>query len=546
MKKKKLALIFIVLATCFWFIPAIAQFDVTLSPILVEIDLVPGARKSFSVYLNNENAEKAVNLIAYTMDITENEQGAYKVVDKGQSEFSCADWMRIQDTTFTLEPGKSKEVKVQISVPPNVFGGRYAAVVFEVVPEVGPTGEKLGSVQYHFRMPAFVEASVKRFGGLVRKASISNFKVENVTSGPVLKEIGGEGLGFIAAVKNEGNIHLIGKGTLIIKDKEGKTKRRVPLGGGRGVVLPGTTVDYKSLLKKPPAGEYTARAVINFGGLSPSIAEIPFVVSRAKSSSVGSFKASTSLAMDIKPENVEFKTPPGGFRVATFNLRNDERDTISITAYVKDLEYDSEGAILVLDSSETGRSCRGWISLEPERFAVPPGRSNQVKFTLRVPSGSEGGYYACVVFDALLKGKKEESITTPFEIPVIMSVPPKLDLKGEVSDLEVSASAGKAAAFTAYFKNTGNIHIKPKGIISLQVFKEVKTTGDVTYVGKAQWEKVAQFPFEDVSQYVLPGGIRKMEAGYAGALGAGKYTAEISIDYGGSAPATFKKEFRIK
>ena len=150
-----------------------------------------------------------------------------------------------------------------------------------------------------------------------------------------------------------------------------------------------------------------------------------------------------------------------------------------------------------------------------------------MKFTLRVPSGSEGGYYACVVFDALLKGKKEESITTPFEIPVIMSVPPKLDLKGEVSDLEVSASAGKAAAFTAYFKNTGNIHIKPKGIISLQVFKEVKTTGDVTYVGKAQWEKVAQFPFEDVSQYVLPGGIRKMEAGYAGALGAGKYTAEI-------------------
>lgn len=536
----------VVLATCLWFIPAIAQFDISLSPLLVEIDLVPGARKSFSVYLNNENAEKTVNLRAYTMDITESPEGAYKVADKGQSEFSCADWMRIDDTTFALEPGKSKEVKVQISAPPNVFGGRYAAVVFEVVPEAGPTGEKLGSVEYHFRMPTFVEASVKRFGGLVRKASISNFKVENVTSGPIIKEIGGEGLGFIAAVKNEGNIHVIGKGTLIIKDKAGKTKRRVPLGGGRGVVIPGATVDYKSLLKKPPAGEYVARAVINFGGLSPSVAEIPFVVSRAKTSAAGSFKASTLLAMDIKPENLEFKTPPGGFRVATFNLRNDEHDTIFVRTDIKDLEYDPEGAIVVLDSSETGRSCREWISLEPERLVVPPGRSNQVKFTMKVPSGKEGGYYACVVLDALLQGKKEGSISTPFEIPVIMSVPPKSDLKGEVSDLEVSASAGKFASFTVYFKNTGNIHLKPKGRISLQVFKEVKTTGDVTYVGKPQWEKVDQFPFEDVSQYVLPGGVRKMEAGYAGVLGTGKYSAEISIDYGGSAPATFKKEFKIK
>jgi hypothetical protein len=478
--------------------------------------------------------------------MVETKDGAYKVAEKGESAYSCADWMRIEDTTLTLKPGESREVKVYVSAPPNVFGGRYGAVVFEVVPEAESPGKKLATVEYHFRMPAYVEVSVQRFGGLLRKAAISDFKVENVASGPIIKELGGEGLGFIAAVKNDGNIHVDGKGTLVIKDKAGKVKRRVPLGGGRGVVLPGATVEFKSLLKKPPAGEYVARAVISFGGLSPSIAEIPFVVSRAKSSAAGSFKASAPLALDIKPENLEFKTPPGGFRVATLNLRNDERDTISIRGYVRDLEYDPEGAIDAVDSSGTSPSCRRWISLEPERITVPPARTSQVKFTMRVPSGTTGGYYACVVLDALLQGKKEGSISSPFEIPVIMSVPPKSDIKGEVSDLEVSASAGKSASFIAYFKNSGNIHLKPKGKINLQVLKEVKSTGDLTYVGKPQWEKVDQVPFEEVSQYVLPGGIRKMEAGYAGALASGKYSAEISIDYGGSAPATFKKEFTVR
>ena len=522
------------------------QHKLYLSPLLVELDLAPGAKKHFTLELVNESEERSISLIAYPADIEESRTGRYKVLDKGKSEYSCADWMEISDTNFTLKPGSLKQIEVQIKAPRNVFGGRYGAVVFEVVPERAPPGEKLGSVRYHFRMPAFVEVTIKRFGGRIRKVAISDLKVEPVTDKRLLEEIGTAALAFSAAVENQGNIHVKGKGTLIIKTKEGKTKRRVPLGGGRGIVIPAATVNFRSFLKKPPPGEYIARAVMNFGGLSPAIAEIPFTVTRTKSSALGSFKASSFMALDIKPENLEIKVPLRGFRVITFSFKNDEPDTVEVRAYLKDLGYDEDGDLVVLDSSETGRSCTEWISLEPQEFTIPPGKSERVKFTLQAPPEGQGGYYTCVVFDAILRGSKEDAISTPFQIPVLLSVPPDLDKEGEIVDVKVEASAGRPATVTALFKNTGNIHLKPRGRIDLKLLKQVKSIDDFVVLSKPEYEAVGGAYFEEVEQYVLPGGIRKMQAGYPEALEAGKYLAEVFIVCEGSKPIKFEKEFRVK
>ncbi len=546
MKQKKYLSFLILLLIFLSATPASAQFDISLSPLLVELDIAPGAKKSFALFLTNENMLESVSLIAYTRDLLETPHGSYKVADKGESEFSCADWMQIKDTSFTLGPKESKEIKVTVAAPRDAFGGRYGAVVFEILPGKAPSGEKLGSVAYHFQMPAFVEVTVKRFGGLVRKASISDFKVESVSSEKLVKQIGAEGLIFNASVKNEGNIHVEGKGTLFIKDKEGRTKRRVPLGSGRGVVLPGATLNFQSILKKPPAGEYTARVMINFGGLSPAIAEIPFTVSRTKSAALGSFKASSFIALDIKPENLDMNIPARGFRALTFSFKNDERDTVEIKADLKDIEYDEEGNLVILDSSETGRSCRDWITLEPLELSIAPEKRGRAKLTLQAPAEGSGGYYACVVFDALLKSSKEGAISTPFQIPVILSVPPNLDKNGEVVDVDVEASAGKPATFVALFKNNGNVHLKPRGKITLKLLKEIKSSDDFTIVSRPEYEQVGEATFEEVEQYVLPGGERVMQVGYTEALKAGKYLAEIRIDYGGSEPALFKKELTIK
>jgi hypothetical protein len=513
---------------------------------LVELELAPGARKSFEVTVGNEGKEKSIELIAFIADLKQRKDGQYELRPRGESEFSCADWMTLADTSFTLGPGASKLIEVQLKVPRNVSGGRYGAVVFEVVPEPPPPGEKLGSVRYHFRMPTFVEVTIKRFGGKVTRASISDMKVEPVVDKSILKEIGEDALAFSASLENRGNIHIKGTGTLIMKTEDGKVKRKVPLGGGRGIVLPGSTVDFMSFVRKPVPGEYIARALIDLGGMAPATAEIPFSVTRTKSSTLGSFKASSYIALDIKPENVEMKIPQRGLRAVTLSFRNDETDTIEIKADVQDIEYNEEGNLVLLDSSETGRSCREWITLEPQEFAIAPQRRNRVKLTFQAPSVGGGGYYACLVFDASLKSSKEGAISTPFQIPVIMSIPPDLDGKGEIVDVKLEAGAGSPVAARALFKNTGNVHVKPKGRIVLKLVKEIKSRDDLIIVGGPEYEEVGDFYFEEVEQWILPGGVRIMQAGSQQALKAGRYLADVTIDYGGSAPAKFRKEFTIK
>jgi len=420
-------------------------------------------------------------------------------------------------------------------------------VVFEIVPEDRAYArDSYGAFRLHYRMPSFLEVTIKRFGGLVRKAEITDFKVEPIEHEELKKELGEDALNFTASVKNEGNIHVVGKGTLFIKDKEGKTKRRVPLGGGRGAVIPEATVDFTSYLKRPLPGEYIAKAVINFGGLSPMVAEVPLTVTRTKTSALGSFQASSFIALDVKPEHVEMKIPPKGFRAVTFSFRNEEKDTLEIKARLKDLQYDEAGDLLALDSSATGRSCREWISLEPQEFSIPPGKRERVKFTLKAPTEGEGGYYACVVFETLLKSAKEGIISTPFQIPVVLSIPRNLEKNGEIVHFDISASPGKPAFITTFFKNTGNIHVKPKGKISLEFLRELKRRDDIVFMGEPKYEKLTELDFEKVGQYILPEGIRKMETIYPSAMEAGKYMAEITVDYGGAEPAKFKKEFTVK
>ena len=522
------------------------QFDLMLSPLLVEVDIVPGATKSFKLHLRNEDKLNGVNLIAYTADMRESQIGAYEVLEKGQGEYSCADWLQIPDTSFALGPGDSRDVEVRIRAPRDAFGGRYAAVVFEVVPQEAPGGKEFGAVTLHYKLPAFVEVTIKRFGGVQRKAEITDLKVTVFSSEKLKKDLGEEALGVTASVQNQGNIHLKGKGTLIIKDEQGRTKRRVPLGGGRGAILPGATVDFTSFLMKPPPADYIARAMISFGGLSPVIAEVPFTISRTRGSALGTFKASSYIALNVKPEELDMKIPRRGFRAVSFSLANEEADSVEIKAYLKDLEYDEQGGLLVLDSAESGRSCKEWLTLDPEQLTVPPGKRLSVKLTMQAPPEGSGGYYACVIFDALLKHSKAGVISTPFQIPVLISVPGDLEAKARILDMDVSASLGKPASFGAIFKNTGNVHLKPSGKLSLGALKEIQRTDDIIFTGEPKYEPLAELDLEEVEQYVLPGGIRMMQAVYLGALEAGKYRAEVSIDYGGSEPARFRTEFRIK
>ncbi|MGB2989070.1 MAG: hypothetical protein WBC98_03855 [Candidatus Zixiibacteriota bacterium] len=522
-----------------------AQFDLSLSPLLVELELVPGAKKSFSLHLHNDSRTDPVTIKAYPGDMIQERMGAYAILEDEESKFSCADWINLNETFFTIAPGSTRVISAEVKAPRDVFGSRYAAVIFEVVPDKGSDEKKLASVQYHFKMPTFVEVTIRRFGGVVKKIDIVDFKAEAVTNPRLMQQVGKNTMSFTATVKNEGNMHVKASGSLLIRTKEGRLKRQVPLGTGRGIVLPGATLDFRSIVQKPTPGEYVAQAMIRYGSPSPAMAEAPFTVG-TRSLASDTFQTASFLALQVKPEEIIQDIPAGGFRYVNLRFRSQEPESISVRGKIMAVEYDEEGNLVVVDPVEGDRSCIQWLNLKPLTFDLRPGGTKNVKLTISGPKGYSGGYYACLVFDASIKGAKETSLATLFQIPILLNLPKDVELNGEISGINISASRNSPATIQVLFKNTGNTHVKPSGKLVLKVRPKLALPEGIEYAGERKYEPVGESRFEQTDEFILPGGVRRMETSFQEKLSPGKYLAEVIINYGGNSVAKFEKEFRIK
>src|SRR3990172_4862714 len=485
------------------FSSGISQHTLFLSPQLVELSLSPGERTEFNLLLGNEDESNPVNLLVFLSDFIELEDGGYKVIDKGTSRYSCADWMTVSDSLITLAPKNSKEIKVQIKVPRDVVGGRYGAVVFEIVPE--PVGPEKPFIQrrYHFRMPAFVEVTVKKGRGLVKKVSLTDLKVTPSSADPqIASRVGKDNLIVKGRVKNEGNIHINGKGRLIIRNKDGRKVREYPLGAGAGTVLPDATCDFVSVIQQPRPGDYVAQVILNYGAPSPVIANIPFTVSKYGTALKGNLKASIPIALELQPERIEQVVPPGAFRVMSFLLINNEDKSLVVNTKLHPMQFDPEGEIVLLENTEAKWSCQDWLKIEPIQFTLKPYERKPVRATITVPS-----------------------------------------LKSEIN-----FSKGSPPSLIAYFKNLGNIHFKPRGKVVIKNFVEIPPSEKqgVAYAGKSEYEKVGEFIFQEIKEFVLPDGVRKMETIFPSVFPPGKYLAEIDMEYGGNVLAKAQKAFIIK
>ena len=166
-----------------------------------------------------------------------------------------------------MEPGSKKAIGARIKVPRGVRGGRYAVILFE---SLSSGRRKRGNVMLGARLGTIVMVSIPRT--LKREAEISRIKIEKV---PVSPREGRQGktliqpVDFIASLKNIGNVHINAKGSVVIKNDEGRIIDRIPLEVGTGTVFPDGVRDFQGTWSNPGKmikGKYTAEARISYRG----------------------------------------------------------------------------------------------------------------------------------------------------------------------------------------------------------------------------------------------------------------------------------------
>jgi len=530
-----LIIVFLLLASLY---PAkgMAFYRVLLSPPLKEIEAIAGTSTTYTMSLRNLG-DIAMACQVFVRDLAQKESGEYQVMTKrGEAPFSCADWVEIspEDTDFTLPAEEGRDIPIKLAVPRHVReGGYYAAVVLEIVPPV-PEERPLASVALHPQMTSLIELSVKTLSGRggVKRASISDIEILRAFEDKTYsRKYGQDALVISALVKNEGNVHLFGKGNLTIRTAEGKVLRRTPLGGGRGVVLPGNVVRFNTVFKvPPPPGEYLAEVSIEYGDRYIARVKKEFSIGGSKRSSPAFEEVLGGARFGVTPAAIELeKLPPGSFRTFSVAVHNEEKRPVRISGEVNSVSYDPQGKLLIMDEKDTAWSCASWVSPEKWEFTLSPQEKKHLQFRLEVPKNSQGGKYAYFTFNEVSAEGTRVSPDSPTKGTMLLLTASKdLEAKGEVVNLEVVET--EPLEVLASFKNRGNFHLKVNGTMSL--WQDLKLIEE-------------GIPLDEQGFTVLPGDVRNAKVTYGKPLLPGSYKVEVNFTFENKG-STAETSFTVK
>ena len=239
------------------------QIVLTVAPMRLELKADPGESLEATVAVTNSSG-RALNMTTEVTDFVAEEGGETPrfVPSSEVSPWSMSPWVRIEPSTFVLEPGEKGEVTVVTVVPEDAEpGGHYAAVLFSsTTADAQGTGvvSKVGSL---------ILLSVS--GDIVESGQVSLNVPRLLEKGPVP---------FGVEFANDGNVHVKPEGTIIVSRWRGDTLAELPIGGEN--VLPDSQRSFEaSWTEASDFGIFSARAVMDYGeGLTTESQRITFFI----------------------------------------------------------------------------------------------------------------------------------------------------------------------------------------------------------------------------------------------------------------------------
>lgn len=539
---KKMVLVFLILLANLAF--SQGSFSLRLDPLIVTKTVSQGDKFSYNIFLENADEFNSVGIEAAVADVVQDIEGNYNVAQAGTTPYSAAKWIKITPTNFTLQPAGGQVVTVEVSVPRGTIGGRYAAIVFRIVPpsqkpDVMPDAMGIAA-QFQFQLPSYLELSVEA-GRKRMEAYATEIEVQKIGEIPSLAEIkqtvGDDANVFSVTVWNKSNIHVEVTGELTIKTKEGRTISKIPLGAGRGVILPEAKVKIRSItLKQFPAGTYIAKGVVYYGGHRPAMIESEFTIEE-DGTKISQTKASEAPMFYVDPGNIELKTLPGTFRSTTVEITNRGQQTANITTFIYPLEYDVYGELV---PTEERTKAPDWVEISPGSFQLKPNQSRRIRITANPPKEALGGYYFDVAFSSATADVKTE-----FGANLLVYVgSDETIIKKILADFQLIKLTENGLDIDLIVKNEGTIHLLPS--ITIGIEKRIPPKEDPSgIIFPATTQRLASASYTEETP-ILPKTERLFGVTIPVKLEPGEYDIVARIDFGVPEPMLIKSTIKIE
>ncbi len=511
--------------------------SLAFDPLLIERSVKAGGTLSYYISIQNENLFESITLEITPCDITEDTNGTYHLVPAGTTSFSLADWTTVEPQVVTIPPASERLISVTVKVPRGVSGGRYGAIAISPKAGVAYSLGESEQAPFKFQMASFLELQISE-GAMRREAYISDLNVRPSSEVPSIRQQVGDGaIVYSAEVTNAGNVHVIARGNLVIQTEEGRTVARYPMGGGRGLILPEATVALRSVTgPNLPPGKYRAKAVIDYGGSRPAVADVAFLVT--ESYVEGKTEEAKPLSrLVVEPGELEITARAGAFSSSIIELTNRGEETIEIDTRIMPLAFSLHGEFL--PEEERGEAPE-WVEVSSSTFTIEPGRSKRVRLSMRPPKDANGGYY----YDVVFRSAGEEA-TVESGSNVLLFVGSEVIKKGQVEITSIKRGA-EVAVVDAIFTNQGNYHLHTMvDFILWRVHPqyEEEETGRII---PRQTETITLISLPLDTTPILPGTSRALSFQIPADLEPAEYEMAIRVDYGGEEPVITGLTFSIE
>lgn len=174
-----------------------------------------------------------------------------------------------------------------------------------------------------------------------------------------------------------------------------------------------------------------------------------------------------------------------------------------------------------------------WFTLKNNSIEIPAGASAPVDFSIAIPEGARGGYYARVLFSQ--QSDLPNAITIRYSNPIYIIVPGTEEYGLEIENVHFKTD--QSVIGMVFIKNTGNVHIRPSGSLLI----ESTDAGNVTKT----------FSLNENERPVLPGQPKAFNIRFSdnNALPDGTYKATAKMNLPkdqGAIQATYTTTFEIK
>jgi len=262
--------------------PAYPNSNIKNSDVWFVYNLDRGESITDYLKLVNVSSEKTMKVKIYPVDAVVSSQGVFNPLDEADPKKDIGAWIKMSESEVSLAPQETRIIPFTLTIPEDASVGDHLGAIIAEKGELTPSGQAGLSIKT--RVGIRVWNTVP--GEIVKNLQISNVSWEIInkklspkttTLEKIRTALGLNKEGFITlSLKNDGNVHLMPKGNIEIRDIFGgwvATLDNISL--GTSALSQTTTVPIK--WEKPSLfGRLTAKITVLYGDNQTATAEKSF------------------------------------------------------------------------------------------------------------------------------------------------------------------------------------------------------------------------------------------------------------------------------